>query len=58
MGVKVVTVGPASCGKTCLILEVTRGTFNGSIPETVGGDSWLTTFQGIELDFWNTAGQE
>lgn len=60
--VKVVCVGDGGCGKTCLMLTYTYGSFPNTYVPTVF-ENYLTTVQApnnklIELALWDTAGQE
>lgn len=60
--VKVVCVGDGGCGKTCLMLTYTYGSFPNTYIPTVF-ENYLTTVQApnnklIELALWDTAGQE
>lgn len=60
--IKIVCVGDGGCGKTCLMLTYTYGTFPTTYTPTVF-ENYLTNVRSadgklIELALWDTAGQE
>ena len=63
-GKKLVFIGDAGVGKTCLITRFTQGIFDEKTPATIGA-SFATKIieipelnQSLTLDVWDTAGQE
>lgn len=62
MTLKVVLLGNAGTGKTCIVKHITTGTFNDSTAPTFGASyaSKSITVGGTEykLQIWDTAGQE
>ena len=62
MRVKVVVVGEADVGKTCIVTRASKNTFNNEIKPTVGAANSLLEVtvdgQTAILNIWDTAGQE
>lgn len=60
--IKLITLGNASVGKTCLLLRFTEGLFPRSTMATLGIDCRLKTLvfneKTVNLQLWDTAGQE
>jgi small GTP-binding protein len=54
---KVVIIGDANVGKTCLINRFYNDTFKSSMP-TIGATHFSKNIENIKLDIWDTAGQE
>lgn len=54
---KVVIIGDANVGKTCLINRFNHNIYNTTSP-TIGAIHHIKTVENIELDIWDTAGQE
>ena len=56
---KVVIVGDSGSGKTSLLNQYVNGTFNNSVPTTIGVEfSHKNIDRETKLVFWDTAGQE
>ncbi|VDO93759.1 unnamed protein product [Soboliphyme baturini] len=59
---KVVLVGNAGVGKTCLVRKFTQGVFNATQSATIGVDfmikSMIVGNDKVKLQIWDTAGQE
>jgi len=59
---KVLLVGASGVGKTCLINQYTKGTFDGNQGASTGAMNTSKIFElndkKIKLDIWDTAGQE
>jgi len=54
---KVVIIGDANVGKTCLINRFNHNKFDETSP-TIGAIHHIKTVENISLDIWDTAGQE
>jgi small GTP-binding protein len=54
---KVVIIGDANLGKTCLITRFKHNKFDTTAP-TIGAIHHIKTAENISLDIWDTAGQE
>ena len=63
-GTKLVFLGDPGVGKTCVISRFTRGCFDGNVASTMGANYTSKTVEvpelgeSLELDIWDTAGQE
>jgi len=59
---KIVLVGNAGVGKTCLVRRFTQGVFPGGQGATIGVDFMIKTLTvngiRVKLQIWDTAGQE
>ena len=59
MGYKVLVVGNAGTGKTCILNRYVYGRFEDSVPTTIGVEFLHKHIDGdIPLTLWDTAGQE
>jgi len=54
---KVVIIGDANVGKTCLITRFNKNIFQETSP-TIGAIHYIQAVENISLDIWDTAGQE
>jgi len=54
---KIVIIGDANVGKTCLITRFNHNKFDSTTP-TIGAIHHIKTVENITLDIWDTAGQE
>ena len=63
-GTKLVFLGDPGVGKTCVISRFTKGCFDGNVASTMGANYTSKTVEvpelgeSLELDIWDTAGQE
>jgi small GTP-binding protein len=63
MSSKIVAIGPAGCGKSCLISRIVKGSFFPDILPTVGASNFIFPVESsqngrILLEFCDTAGSE
>ena len=54
---KLVIIGDANVGKTCLITRFHSNTFGVTQP-TIGAIHYIKSINNVQLDIWDTAGQE
>ena len=55
---KVVLVGDTKVGKSCILSRFVQGTFDRSMPATIGAAFLTKVIGNVRLQLWDTAGQE